>query len=637
MKRKLHTCARFLLFAVVLPLSLLVLALSVYDVRLPHNLSRALCARISNETLLVRCDFVSFGFRRGLVVRGGRAYLRKKTTTTPVAKAEEIDAVLAFHRFPWRLRRLRVVGLQYKRLPDSYYIPASELFPGRPDYQEKDEPLQIEMPVLHPFKLELERPDILGIRPEYVEAAAVSSDARGFRAKGITIEWPDTDVKMHVTGEAELDLVRQEVSGRVVGQARQWHIRPLLETLDIPIALKYIDAFTNVRAPVEAGYLFSVNLRNNDFHMSLDLNPKGGNYNGVPFTEARGNIDITTEIRGTNFNSRVKVGPIVADFEPAGHADGTITFVGSNGVRRVFIEASSTRLALTNALAVADILNDGSLDALQLDTPPTLAIHGVLAVDDQYADLNDLSGSFYFGRGSFFEVPFSDATVELHQHGTVVELPHYRAAMKSGGDVTGSARFDFPGFEREKATFGVACKGKDLLLGDLCEAFKIEHGERKGIVDFDLDIAAPFATNFVSRLNGRARTSCHDGQLSRTHLFMGLTDYLSKNVPGVSSLVDMTQGSATFSITNGVITTTDLAIEGSVFALHAGGSYDLTNDRIEAKARAQFFKRNSLLGKLTHPITEMLMKTLMEFRVHGTLTDPKWQYSTTVTRLGGGK
>ena len=638
MKQKLRSILRFLFWLVAIPVVAALIALSVYDVRLPKSLTDSVCDGLSGEDVFIRCNFISFGFRRGLVINNARVYLKGKAVTAPILKAEEIDASLALYRFPWRmdrlLQRVRVKKLKYLRLPEGYYIPDSIEFPGQPDYKEQDEPVALDLPVLRPFKLELLEPDILGIRPTTVEVAAVSSGKSGFKARGISLDWPDRDTPMHLSGEAELDLASQTVTGRVAGKTRQWHIRPLIETLDIPIALEYIDAFTEVHEPVEASYNFSVNLRNNDFHMSLDLAPKAGLYRGVPYSSARGTIEIDSAIRGTNFNSRVVIGPIIADFLPEGHAEGTIVFTGSNGVRRVAIEATSAHLSMSNALAVVDVLTDGSLDALQMETPPLVNLKGVLAVDESDSAANDLRGTFSFERGSLFGVPLRNAQAHFHQAGTAVFINSATASLKNGGRIGATAHIDY---DDSKSTFSVKAEGAGLSLGDLSEALNTDSGDKKGIVDCLVELTGPLSTNLVQSLNGSGHFKCREGHLSRTRLFMGFTDYLSENVPGVSSVVDMTQSSADFTVSNGVVSTKNLLVEGNIFAIRASGAYDIAANNLEAHARAQIFKKDSLMGLLTQPITSALMKMLLEFRVYGPIEEPKWSYSTPVTRLGGSK
>ena len=230
-----------------------------------------------------------------------------------------------------------------------------------------------------------------------------------------------------------------------------------------------------------------------------------------------------------------------------------------------------------------------------------------------------------------------NAQGQFHQIGTSVFYPNATTSLKSGGRISATARIDFPDFDDSKSTFSVKADGAGLSLGDICEALKIDSGDRKGTVECHLELDGPLSTNLAHRLNGSGKFNCHDGHLSRTKLFMGFTDYLSENIPGISSVVDMTQSSADVTIKNGVVSTKNLFVEGNIFAIKASGTYDIAANNLEAHARAQIFKKDSLLGILTQPITSTLMKMLLEFRVYGPIEQPKWAYSTPVTRLGGGK
>ena len=641
MKRKIRLILRVLLWLVVVPAAAACIALSVYNVRLPQSLTDYVCDRLPSEAMLVRCNYISFGFRRGLVVNGARAYLRDKATAAPVVSADEIDASLALHRFPWRterlVRRLKVKGLRYLRIPDGYYIPDSVEFPGMPDYMEKDEPLQISLPNLNPFKLELVEPDILGIRPSRIEVSSLSSGKNGIQARGITIDWPDSDTPMRISGETEIDLVAQTATGRVAGKVRQWHIRPFIETMDVPIAVHYIDSFTEVHEPVDAAYSFSVNLRNNDFTMLIDLETKPGRYLGVPYSSARGKIEIEAGVRGTNFNSRVTVGPVVASFVPEGHAEGTFAITVSNGVTRVAIDANSSRLSMSNLVAIADAYSDDELEDLQMHTPPLLNLQGDVVLGGQDVADSDLRGAFSFERGSMFGIEVRNVQAQFRKRGAIVDYPHMTGSLKSGGRLNATARITLPEGDGPGTSFTADINGTGLALGDLCEAFSIDSGDRKGTVECSASLSGLLHTNVAHSLNGTCRFNCHDGQLSRTRLFMGFTDVIAETVPGISSVVDMTQSSANLTITNGVISTKDLVVEGNIFAIKASGSYDIAANSLEAYARAQMFKQDSVIGLLTQPITSALMKMLLEFRVYGPIEDPKWAYSTPVTRLGGGK
>ncbi|MBR3822743.1 MAG: hypothetical protein IKJ37_14115 [Kiritimatiellae bacterium] len=47
----------------------------------------------------------------------------------------------------------------------------------------------------------------------------------------------------------------------------------------------------------------------------------------------------------------------------------------------------------------------------------------------------------------------------------------------------------------------------------------------------------------------------------------------------------------------------------------------------------RIFKNDSIIGKIADPITRTFSKLLMEFKVYGSLDDPKWEYISVIERL----
>jgi hypothetical protein len=116
-------------------------------------------------------------------------------------------------------------------------------------------------------------------------------------------------------------------------------------------------------------------------------------------------------------------------------------------------------------------------------------------------------------------------------------------------------------------------------------------------------------------------------------LFMGLTEYLAANVPGVASLVNQSQASVDYTITNGVFASNNIFIEGSVFSIKASGTYDIPADKLDFTVRLQLLKNESFLGKLVHPVMFPFTKLLLEFKVTGSADDPKWNYISVLDRI----
>ena len=455
--------------------------------------------------LLVRVDSFAFGFRRGIVVEGLRVFeTSRPAPREPLASADLIVANMFG-------RHLLVEGARYPRLPGSYYAPENH---------ERNARVEATLPRLPHFTLTLVRPDILGAAPAKVVADVEVSASRLSFAR-VHLDWPEEDAPepMFLDGFCTVDLDRQEVRGEVRGSALQKQIRPLIDALDVPVALPYIDAFTEVPGKVPATCSWHVNLVNNDFTLDLGLHPTLGKYNDVPLAKADGDLHLFVYTRGDRLNYRHRFGPIVGVGPKGEPLEGTVTVDGTNGFNTVSVVAKS-------ALPVADLLKIG-------------------------------------------------------------------------------------GFEGEYV-------GEEVCGDSACA----------------LEFRFPRSmTNNYEVLNGKGTLNVRDGQLMRIKGFKGLIAQLAERVPGVAWFTDSTQGSCDYTIENGVLKTDNIYIEGTVFSIKMYGQFDAVHDKLDFTARVQFTKKDSLVGKILHPLTWPFTKLLLEFRLTGSADDPKWEYVSVVDRV----
>jgi len=627
---------KFVFLAVVSAMLVLAIALFGFEHRIPDFLLSSFCESLSGPDVLLRVDEARIRFPRRLVAKNVRLLDRSKARAKPIMSASSIEMRFSGSVFPLSLKNVlktvTICDLSYPRLPDGYYIPDSVEFPGQPDFKEKNEPILFDFPEINPFDVVLLRPNILDCTPSSVELHGVRARKRRLSVPKIDLEWPDTDQQMSIKGEMFIDLDEQKVRGGVHGQARQANIRPLLGALEVDKAFPYIDGWTGVTVPVDAGCRFDVNLRNNDLHIFLDLHPTGGAYNKVAMKNAHGIVDVRVYVRDIYQNAKIVVGPIAAATADGNAMDGTIVYENINDIGYVNFDVSSTT-SLSNALAVADVMNDGTLDCLQPETPPRVSLRGVLAVDPAHAATNNLVGSIAFDRGTLFSIPLVNASTVWSLKGTDVTFSNARAAARHGGVVTGSARISVPDFKQENATFGVSVDASHLSLEDLANVFSFDLGDRRGTVEGHVEMTGPLQTNLTERINGSGHISCRHGHLAQLNLFAGLTELMAKRVPGISSLVNQSQGSLDFTITNGVFRTDNLLVEGTVFSIQGTGTYSIPADKLDFKVRVQLLRDDSILGKLTHPVMWPFSKLLMEFRLFGSLDKPDWNYVSIIDRL----
>ena len=288
------------------------------------------------DDLMLHVESVSFGFRHGIHIRDLRLYDRTaKDALTPVVSADSIGY------YPFS-SRMRLEGLRYTRLPDSYYEPGN---------QERNARVECRFPDLGRIAVTLVRPDILAVRPKLVTFDTVVSPTR-IDFEKIHLVWPDRDAQMEVDGSCYVDMDRQEVYGEIRGLARQAHIRPLLVAVDVPVALPYMDGFTDVPEPCKSWCAWKVDLVRSDFDLWLELHPVLGKYNTVPMRNADGKIHLHNYTRGDCLNYVTTVGPITGTDVEGRYLSGTVTIVGTNRHNSVTVDAKSSQ-------PLADVLKIG--------------------------------------------------------------------------------------------------------------------------------------------------------------------------------------------------------------------------------------------------------------------------------------
>ena len=624
---------KYTLFCLLGLFILFLSALLLFEQPVPDFLLRRITASLSNANYLMRADSASFRFSRGLKINNPRLFDRRKPASRPVISATCVDFALNLRRIPWSQRTLvksvSITGLQYPRLPDGYYIPDSVEFPGRPDFQEKDEPLELDLPTLQPFRLTLLHPEILGVTPRKVVAESVSVTPGGIRAGGIHLDWPDADTPQSLDGTFEFNLETQRVEGEVHGLARQHHIRPMLVALEITNSYAFIDAFTQVEKPVDAACAFDVNLRNNDLHIHLDLAPEGGFYNRVPLENACGPVDIRVFVRDTYQNARITVGPLVANLADGRRMSGTIIYENTNDVGYVDFDVKSNT-SLSNALAVADVMNDGTLDCLVPATPPDITLRGRLAVDPAHAGANDLSGTLKFARGTLFTVPLRDASANFALRGTDMSFTEARATAEYGGDISGNATISVPDFQQEKATFRVDVSGKKIARANLSDIFKLKRDDKHGTIKGRVSLTGPLSTNLASRLNGEGLVVCTDERLEQMPLFSGATDFFAEYVPGVKSLVNLSDATLGFTITNGTLYATNAVISSDVLTIAATGTYSIPKDRLAFTGNITLKENKNFLMRLATSPIRWTGGKIFGFRLKGKIDEPSWTYEQNI-------
>lgn len=595
--------------------------------RVPRWLCQRIQDALSNAEVVVHFDTLSFGFVHGLKVERLRVFgLTRKDPMEPILSADIVSVrPLA--------KKIKITALKLPRLHDGYYEVGTVAEPigennGR-----------FAFPRFPDFDLELIRPEILGVAPARVSAYVVS-DRDFLEFTNIRLVWPDADERMSIDGFCSIDLSSMRVFGQIEGLAKQPHIRPMLGdenrpvTLDVPVALPFFDAFTDVTKPVPASCAWDVNLVNNEFTIRIRLKPELGRYNGVSLKEATGGVTLHVWWVDGKMQYETRVDVDSATDRAGRMFGGSLSVWGTNDVRVVRIDAQSG-LAKDDTLDIIGHLNGGLLDCLTCNTPPEVSARGVLATYTEQQRLNDLHGHLACRDARFFDVAVSNVTTHFDYVGDTMRFPDVSARGRTGGRIGCDARLRFPEYDDARASYEIDLHYKDGSVEELSDVFKFDLGKRHGTVNADIHLSSMLFTNELSNLNGNGHVEVRDGYLAQMRLFAGLTELLAEKVPGVGVVVNQSNASGDFTIENGILRSDNVRIEGALFSISGEGSYDIEKDYLDFIVRVRLMKDDSVPGlkELVRAVSWPFTKLLMEFRTSGSIDNPKWEYKSLLDRV----
>lgn len=159
------------------------------------------------------------------------------------------------------------------------------------------------------------------------------------------------------------------------------------------------------------------------------------------------------------------------------------------------------------------------------------------------------------------------------------------------------------------------------LLTEVSELMERPEGLREVLIqdvtfgrvdtDFKLHLSGKEAHS-----QGNGRITLRDANVSRIHLFGGLSRYLQTMGLGFSSL-DLTAGSISWGLADGRLSIAEAILTGPVLSLEATGDIRLDTDFIDLEA--EIFLMSGLIGRVLSPVSSSFA-----FNVEGPLESPSW-------------
>jgi len=571
--------------------------------------------------LVFRIDRITYSIRHGLTIHRIRA-LPVRVTEHAFISAEEINVaftLLSLAPLRDRLQRVTFKGLDLPALP-----PKPPRDPDEPQPPHVPREINIRLPEVSPFELVLENANILGLQPERITATIALTAAKA-SATHLRANWPKQAGDVIVLGECAFDPETKRIAGTAQGRAFPHLITPFLLGLRAKGAVTQIDAFQDFTSPASVHYSVDLELTTMDYAMFIDIEARDCTCRGVPVNHLMGKVVVTD-------TNNLTIADI--DLHKGELRSGTLTghLIYRDDDDSVFIDVRGTA-PKPDILSIINVLNHGELDLLQCETPVSAVVKGIVATNLKKAGAtNDLNATLSFAKGSILSVPLTEVSCDLKVVAHSACVDNIKAKPADGGTVEGFVHFAFPDYEASNTTFVAKISAVDADFSNLM-CIAQTNNTFAGKATGSLTLAGSASGNILASLDGDGQVAVEDSVFTRIPLFAWLTDWLANNIPGISSVVNQSSLSLNFTVTNGVAVTENMLVEGNVFSILCKGNYTPETDVIDMVVRVNVFRERTWLGKVTHVLTFPFTRLLLEFRISGTASDPKWSYINIIERL----
>jgi hypothetical protein len=257
-----------------------------------------------------------------------------------------------------------------------------------------------------------------------------------------------------------------------------------------------------------------------------------------------------------------------------------------------------------------------AIQPYQFLRPPTVHVEGAIPMrDPKDADLHfDVDGGDFLWWK--FQVPH--VTGKIDWVGEHLALRDVKTDFYLG-KASGVAQFDFDKSNhnaRYSFNFVATDANLHLLAKDLSDG---KTNKLEGLLNARLEITDATSGDWQS-YQGAGRVDLRDGLIWDIPIFGIFSPALDTIMPGLGSS-RARQGSATFTITNGVIDSEDLKIETLMARLRYWGTIDMQG-AVNARMEAELFRNAWVVGPVLSLALWPVSKTF-EYKITGSIHKPK--------------
>ncbi|MCL1910048.1 MAG: AsmA-like C-terminal region-containing protein [Kiritimatiellaeota bacterium] len=418
-----------------------------------------------------------------------------------------------------------------------------------------------------------------------------------------------------VTGSAEYDENSKHVRVNIAGDVAPKTMLPLFDALGTRRLLQILAGFDFCEAPPKVAFALDCAVVGREGgEMRVDVGsvvPCA--YRGVPVSSFSG----TVSSHGSNVWSVISITDLGLR-RPEGAAFGEVEI---NSHTKLISFTGESRMDLMKFATLAHII-EGEPPDIPLAFPLSPHIRAAGVYDYYETGGTAITGTFDAQRMDVSSNRLTNVSAGFTVTDKRLTFDSFTADT-CGGKLLCSASLDYaPATNR---AFTASVKLDAINPEQLAKATGHDIKSPKGRLDSHVDFSGVLSTNLASTLptlSGAGDLHLRDTPIFQFPLFMGLTGFLVKHVPGVDFLLEQDELKAKFELDSDGVKITQLDIFGAIFSASATGRirYDGT---INIRLKGHLLSKKTWLGQTVRFILSPLSSALA-FRAEGTINDPKW-------------
>ena len=594
----------------------LITVFAISDQTVPRETLHQLLAALSPSTDALDARTATFGLRHGLVLRNIRL-LPKGVVAPEWFTADELR--LSGGIRPDRPPRDWIDTLIAHRINVTSLPPQlASLGSGNSTTQTTS---AATIPSISPLRFDFVDTAFLGMRFKRLQGF-IHQDKGVIIIDDVKIEWASDRGNEELAGTFRYDPATGLIEGQLAGRLVPERIYPLLHLLGARGVEDIAQRFIFGAKPVEVDAHFRVAPAEFRDELRLTVTVADCIYDGVPIRRATALIVAD----GSNDLNHIAIQHLECD-----HADGRLT-----GDLTIDTTASNLNFVAQSSLPPEPLLRiirvhiSPEKYGITFPAPPRLTATGSVPLDGNTDGIR-VVGTLIASTTTVRRIPLENLQCNFVIASNTYSLQNMHTTA-SGGDITGTFTLLVPPGVETQASYRTSLMIEHLDV----ESFAAQLGFTNrplGKAHAQLALASTFGDSHEQLLNGNGDCRLEKATLGRIPLFAGLTDYMARNVPGVDMLIEQSEASIPFVITNGVLHSDNALVEGGLFSIGGKGTYSFPADNLDFNVRASIFKQRTWLGRIVQIVTFPFSKLLLEFRVKGSINTPIWEYRGVLERI----